>query len=190
MINTYENTYMPYRHEEEKHCQHCRVEMGFSCVKYDVISYNMFWKWSSSNNSIITLAQQFIFLWTKSCILTHRFIGMNTAVGPYKIKSLNLCDKPFNIDHSVLFQNFYVQSKQLISGPCSLTKQQVSMKGKKAVITEMVPRVISRIIIYLNDFPYTLPLWATIQLILELDGWTGRLPTPPVLHQNCPIRGK
>ncbi len=29
------------------------------------------------------------------------------------------------------------------------------------------------IIVFLNDFPYTLPLQLTIQLILELDGWTG-----------------
>ncbi len=30
------------------------------------------------------------------------------------------------------------------------------------------------IVIYLNDFPYTLTLWVTVQLILELDSWTGR----------------
>ena len=30
------------------------------------------------------------------------------------------------------------------------------------------------IIIYLIEFPYTLPLWVTVKLILELDGWTGR----------------
>ncbi len=28
------------------------------------------------------------------CIPTHKFVGMNAAVGPYKNKSLNLCDKP------------------------------------------------------------------------------------------------
>ncbi len=37
---------------------------------------------------------------------------------------------------------------------------------------------VPNIIIYLNDFPYTLPLWVTVQLILELDGWSGQLPTP------------
>ena len=29
--------HMPYRHEHEKHWDHCRLEMGFSCIKCDNI---------------------------------------------------------------------------------------------------------------------------------------------------------
>ncbi len=39
------------------------------------------------------------------------------------------------------------------------------------------------IIIYLDEFPYTLPLEATVQLILELHSWIACLPTP----QRAPI---
>ncbi len=32
---------MPYRHEKEKHWEECRVEMAFSCVKYDLLNIHV-----------------------------------------------------------------------------------------------------------------------------------------------------
>ncbi len=36
--------YMPYRHGKEKQWEQCCFDMGFSCVKYDLLSHNMFLK--------------------------------------------------------------------------------------------------------------------------------------------------
>ena len=56
-------------------------------VSCDKVKYPVY------NNSVIALVQRFIFMWTNICIPIHKFVGMNAAVGPYKNKSLNSCDK-------------------------------------------------------------------------------------------------
>ncbi len=77
---------MSYRDEKEKQWEQCRVEMVFSCVKYELISRNVIkLKQQVYNNSVIALVQRFIFVWT---------VEMNAALAPYKNKSLNSFDEP------------------------------------------------------------------------------------------------
>ncbi len=64
---------------------------------------------------------------------------------------------------------------------CGLHENVVDNKKRKM---QLIPQSVSfctlcsgiflidNIIIYLNDFPYTLPLWVTVQLILELNADT------------------